>query len=167
MSFSVPSSGRRGLRVPPVPGPAPGCHRGLALVAPPGWVTMRGDEGPRDWSEAPPEFRVQRVAPAAPDLGEAESPESSAGGPGGFGEVLQGCAGMLGALSGLWRSLRSQCIQGVIQGSLGVSGMHEAPRGTKRFQGYSGALRTPQSLLPPFLCSPQETAGRVSGGLQA
>uniref|UniRef100_A0A8U7NVP4 Uncharacterized protein n=1 Tax=Corvus moneduloides TaxID=1196302 RepID=A0A8U7NVP4_CORMO len=37
---SVPSSGRRGYRVPPVPGPARGCHCGLVLVAPPGWVTM-------------------------------------------------------------------------------------------------------------------------------
>lgn len=60
----VPSSGRRGWRGPPVPGPARGCHRGLAPVPPPGWVTMGdtpgvGDNGvtPTD-PELTPRLRV-------------------------------------------------------------------------------------------------------------
>uniref|UniRef100_A0A8C3UM25 Ig-like domain-containing protein n=1 Tax=Catharus ustulatus TaxID=91951 RepID=A0A8C3UM25_CATUS len=48
-----PCSGCECRQDPPVPAPAPGCHRGLSLVAPPGWVTMGGHGGPRDWGEAP------------------------------------------------------------------------------------------------------------------
>uniref|UniRef100_A0A8U7NVU4 Uncharacterized protein n=1 Tax=Corvus moneduloides TaxID=1196302 RepID=A0A8U7NVU4_CORMO len=51
VSPSVPS---RGQWFPAVPGSARGCHCGLSLVAPPGWVTMGGGlGGPRELGEAP------------------------------------------------------------------------------------------------------------------
>uniref|UniRef100_A0A8U7NTR4 Uncharacterized protein n=1 Tax=Corvus moneduloides TaxID=1196302 RepID=A0A8U7NTR4_CORMO len=51
VSPSVPSSGCRGCRVPPLPAPACGCHCGLAPVAAPGWVTMGPTEAVGSWED--------------------------------------------------------------------------------------------------------------------
>uniref|UniRef100_A0A8D2PRT7 Ig-like domain-containing protein n=1 Tax=Zosterops lateralis melanops TaxID=1220523 RepID=A0A8D2PRT7_ZOSLA len=57
---------------PPIPGPAPGCHRGLSLLAPLGWVTMGGDGGP-GVRGSPQSWGRAGAAPRAPELGETES----------------------------------------------------------------------------------------------
>uniref|UniRef100_A0A803VGL2 Ig-like domain-containing protein n=1 Tax=Ficedula albicollis TaxID=59894 RepID=A0A803VGL2_FICAL len=56
-------SGRRGWRLPPVPAPARGCHRGLAPLPPPGWVTT----GTRGWRGGPG-VGDNGVTPAHPEL---------------------------------------------------------------------------------------------------
>uniref|UniRef100_A0A803VU29 Ig-like domain-containing protein n=1 Tax=Ficedula albicollis TaxID=59894 RepID=A0A803VU29_FICAL len=63
LSLCVPSSGRRGWRLPPVPAPARGCHRGLAPLPPPGWVTT----GTRGWRGGPG-VGDNGVTPAHPEL---------------------------------------------------------------------------------------------------
>uniref|UniRef100_A0A8C3XFR0 Ig-like domain-containing protein n=1 Tax=Cyanoderma ruficeps TaxID=181631 RepID=A0A8C3XFR0_9PASS len=99
VSLSVPSSGCECRQDPPVPGPAPGCHWGLSLLAPAGWVTM-GEDGCPGVRGSPQSRGRTRAAPRAPELGETEPKGTSLRGPGRFRENLDGVGWAPGASLG-------------------------------------------------------------------